>query len=84
MDRYRSTGDRGLIGDRQAGALVTTDGTVDWFCYPRFDPPSGFASPGHAGVSYSGAAGTRGQDASAIGLVPDISAIALLAFALHR
>ena len=26
MDRYPSLGDHGLIGDPQAGALVTTDG----------------------------------------------------------
>ena len=44
MDRYPSIGDHGLIGDLQTGALVTTDGTVDWFCCPRFDSPSVFAS----------------------------------------
>jgi hypothetical protein len=29
--------DHALIGDLQTAALVTTDGTVDWFCCPRFD-----------------------------------------------
>jgi GH15 family glucan-1,4-alpha-glucosidase len=44
MDRYPNIGDHGLIGDLQTGALVTTDGTVDWFYCPRFDSPSVFAS----------------------------------------
>jgi pentatricopeptide repeat protein len=42
--RYPSISDHGLIGDLQTAALVTTDGTVDWFCSPRFDSPSVFAS----------------------------------------
>jgi GH15 family glucan-1,4-alpha-glucosidase len=43
MDRYPPIADHGLIGDLQTAALVTTDGTVDWFCCPRFDSPSVFA-----------------------------------------
>ena len=41
---YPAIEDHGLIGDLQTAALVTTDGRVDWFCVPRFDSPSVFAS----------------------------------------
>src|SRR5215218_5628727 len=44
MDRYPDIGEHGLIGDLQTAALVSTEGTVDWFCCPRFDSPSIFAS----------------------------------------
>src|SRR3954452_3458836 len=44
MDAYPAIADHGLIGDLQTSALVSTDGTVDWFCCPRFDSPSVFAS----------------------------------------
>jgi pentatricopeptide repeat protein len=44
LDRYPNISDHGLIGDLQTAALVTTDGTVDFFCWPRFDSPSVFAS----------------------------------------
>ena len=44
LDRYPNISDHGLIGDLQTSALVTTDGTVDFFCCPRFDSPSVFAS----------------------------------------
>ena len=41
---YPEIAEHGLIGDLQTAALVTTDGTVDWFCCPRFDSPSVFAA----------------------------------------
>jgi len=44
MERYPNISDHGLIGDLQTAALVSTDGSVDWFCCPRFDSPSVFAS----------------------------------------
>jgi GH15 family glucan-1,4-alpha-glucosidase len=44
VDRYPDISEHGLIGDLQTAALVTSDGTVDFFCCPRFDSPSVFAS----------------------------------------
>lgn len=44
MNDYPSIADHGLIGDLQTSALVATDGTIDWFCSPRFDSPSIFGS----------------------------------------
>ncbi|MEV4615883.1 glycoside hydrolase family 15 protein [Kitasatospora sp. NPDC049258] len=44
MDRYPPIADHGLVGDLQTAALVSSQGVVNWFCSPRFDSPSIFAS----------------------------------------
>jgi GH15 family glucan-1,4-alpha-glucosidase len=44
VDDYPPIENHGLIGDLQTSALVSTDATIDWFCCPRFDSPSIFAS----------------------------------------
>ncbi len=43
-ETYPAIAEHGLIGDQQTCALVTSDGTINWFCCPRFDSPSVFAS----------------------------------------
>jgi GH15 family glucan-1,4-alpha-glucosidase len=44
MDDYPLIAEHGLIGDLQTAALVTTDGSINWFCAPRFDSPSIFGA----------------------------------------
>ncbi|HZL74108.1 MAG TPA: glycoside hydrolase family 15 protein, partial [Propionibacteriaceae bacterium] len=56
MSNYPLIADHGLIGNLQTAALVSIDGTIDWFCAPRFDSPSIFGAlldhdrGGHFGV----------------------------------
>src|SRR3977135_2241914 len=44
MDDYLPIAEHGLIGDLHSVALVGTDGTIDWYCCPRFDSPSVFCA----------------------------------------
>ena len=42
--RYLPIAEHGLVGDLHTAALVGTNGTIDWYCCPRFDSPSVFAA----------------------------------------
>jgi pentatricopeptide repeat protein len=44
VNDYPAIEDHGLIGDLQTAALVSDQGSIDWWCVPRFDSPSVFAA----------------------------------------
>ncbi|GAD86382.1 glycoside hydrolase family 15 protein [Nocardia asteroides NBRC 15531] len=44
MNAYPPIDEHGIVGDLQTAALVSAAGTIDWWCAPRFDSPSVFAS----------------------------------------
>ncbi|GAA4620164.1 glycoside hydrolase family 15 protein [Actinoallomurus vinaceus] len=57
----RPISDHGLLSDCRSAALVTSDGSVDWLCSPRFDSPAIFArlldeDAGHWSIRPSGPA----------------------------
>src|SRR5215204_131534 len=41
---YLPIAEHGLIGNLRTVALVGTEGTIDWYCCPRFDAPSLFGA----------------------------------------
>jgi GH15 family glucan-1,4-alpha-glucosidase len=41
---YQPIENYGIIGNMYTAALVGLDGSIDWFCFPRFDAPSLFAA----------------------------------------
>src|SRR6202042_1432190 len=43
MEDYLPIENYGIIGDLNTVALVGLNGSIDFFCYPRFDSPSVFA-----------------------------------------
>ena len=41
---YQPIEDYGIVGNMRTVALVGINGSIDWFCCPRFDSPSIFCS----------------------------------------
>ncbi|HTD86675.1 MAG TPA: glycoside hydrolase family 15 protein [Candidatus Binatia bacterium] len=44
MGHFEPIENHGIIGDLNTVALVALDGSIDFFCFPRFDSPAVFAS----------------------------------------
>jgi GH15 family glucan-1,4-alpha-glucosidase len=44
LDRPVRLEDYALLSDRHSAAIVSRDGSIDWWCVPRFDSPACFAA----------------------------------------
>jgi GH15 family glucan-1,4-alpha-glucosidase len=64
---YQPIENYGMIGDMHTVALVSTHGSIDWFCFPDFDSPSVFAAildhqkGGHFTITHNGGSSTTKQ-----------------------
>ena len=61
-DEYLPIDEHGVIGDLHTVALVGTDGTIDWYCRPRFDAPSVFAASSTTAAAGASASRRRPGD----------------------
>ncbi len=41
---YQPIENYGIIGNMRTAALVSIDGSIDWYCFPHFDSPGLFAA----------------------------------------
>ena len=62
----RPIGDYALLSDCRSAALVSSEGSVDWLCFPRFDGPSVFGRilderAGHWSIKPAGEFSTERQ-----------------------
>ncbi len=61
---YRPISDYALIGDMQSAALISSDASIDFLCWPRFDSPALFLrllDDEHGGFCSASPAGVRSR-----------------------